>query len=1111
MKQNSIKKHYVPVFALLLAIVMFFAAFSLSAVNTASADEAEDYSNWSEAVSISNAQFSGSGDALGAPSNWTGAAIGEADLHVVSGSMNVDSYAQNKDVYELSQFDTFKSASPTSPFGKNTSDANKELYFPETNRNVLLINAGKTPAAYGYTSDGITLNPNSYYKFKVWVKSGELSADGGAAFLINGLDEDPIGYTDINTQDKPEGAAPANMLGWYDYTIFVETSSFVSATASISLQLGDNQPGGMTKGYAMFDNVTGVQLSHKTFVSETSFLGDREMVVSYNDSTLLTGFDAASDVTVNEFNNVNRGIINGLLENNAYGFEGAFTTPFETVDKNVFVISSYNKAESAFKEGYGSVSVELPTIERFKNYRVSVWYYAQNVSGGNGVNAKLKYKSVVNPGTEDSDYKTDEATSLSMSNANPNHNGWNELSIFVKGSSFTDYTAELELGLGTEASPAKGVVLYDEVRFEEITPTEYANNSANASKSVDFSSAISDSTGINNSSFNAVGTYTEELEYAGGALVNPLTPANWTFYTAETVATDGYATMTVPTDNAVYGIIPVEDMEKVGFTADKNYGNVLKMSSTEDTAFCYRSEEFKAAASSFNALSVKLNADDLSGYGANLVLKKSDKVIATIEKITKSGTYTFYVKGATTESTLKLELWLGLNVRNGVNENKKASGTVYFTEVKLATDSTEDVFNEKATAYATLRAQKSVREGVSFATVNLGAEDFTLFDSYTDGTVKYPYNWTSTNGGGTVRYGIFDATNREDSVIAPTYKNGDKQYAVVLQNVSPTYSTMTLANSYTLEADKYYTVKVTAKVQFPDDYYTVEDGERTFNKPVGAYIVLTNGDDHKFSITSTATTVDSIVDNETFETFTFHIKAPSASANTSITLGLGGEKTNEHVSGKIFVNDIVFEESSDIAFNGATEDAHTVLVDLSSASEDTDDDDTTAEVTTDSSLEWWLVPSILLAVAVLIAIVGSLIRNIIENRPKKVNKAKTASYDRRLVKDHKADKKADDGAVEVDDNFESFNDEPVSATEVETEEVTAEAETAAEEVAVESETTETAETEEATETPAEEITEEAAEETDKEEVAEEATEVTEPEEKPETKSGKRGFVDSFDD
>lgn len=54
------------------------------------------------------------------------------------------------------------------------------------------------------------------------------------------------------------------------------------------------------------------------------------------------------------------------------------------------------------------------------------------------------------------------------------------------------------------------------------------------------------------------------------------------------------------------------------------------------------------------------------------------------------------------------------------------------------------------------------------------------------------------------------------------------------------------------------------------------------------------------------------------------------------------------------------------------------------------------ENTQKGEIAWWLVPSILLGVAVVIAVIGTFIRKKIENRPKKpVNPSTRSSYDRR--------------------------------------------------------------------------------------------------------------------
>ena len=1118
MKQAiSIRKCFTVIVALLIAFALVFTSQAIAS-RSALAEET-DYSGWHEALTITNSQFAetGSGD-IPTPTNWTGAAIGNSPAtSVKSGVMNLSTYGSNKDKYFLDQYDEYKNAQPDSPFGKGDSSSDSG-YYQDTNRNVLLINANGTPTAYGYTSASFTLAPNSYYAITAWVKTGSIGANGGAAILVNGLDENPVGFTAINTESLT--ATDAKLLDWFDYTIYIETSSFLSSSATLSLQLGYNEVGGLnTKGYAMFDNITATQLSSKMFYEQTAGIssddGSRKKVYSFNESEYLPGGDFSVD---GEFGTIvgssyaSKLFIDaskGLPAENNLGLEKTLYAPTEYSDgaNKVFAVSTYNTSTGKFGSAYAGIESNEFTLDRYAYYRISAWYNSESVEGGDGVTATLKYKSVKNTG----EFTSNVTSSLSLSAENKNHNGWNELSVYVKGSDFSDYTAKLELSLGTQDNPSQGIALFDDVKIQRISPTEYNDNNSAGNKAVTIDTAT-DSSGINNGWFNTVGTY-EELEYVvngdgSKTLKNPLTPANWTMNTTSSVGTAGYSQTEVETTDAVYGLVPVEEMGNFP-TLTKTWGNVLKMSSAENTAFCYSSEDFTVATDSYNTVAVTLYADNLSGYGANLVLKKDGKVVATIEKITKSGTYTFYVKGGSADSTMKLELWLGLNDRVN-NETKLAAGTAYFTGIEFKTDSTQEVFDAKAADYKVNRDIPAVREGISYAAVALGAEDLTLFDTYDTSAVKYPYNWTISKGTGKVIYGITEQTD----------KNGS-YYAMMLQNVEATYSGHTMDNSFTLSADSYYKLTVAVKADIPDEYLENE-------KAVGAFVKLTNGD-FKFEFKDTSVTTDSITDNEVYRTYTFYIKAPASETTASIVLGLGGkDKSNQAIAGKVYLKDIVLEDISNIDYDEMVADLAddenliddcTMRADLSTtdaADDNTEDDNTDDETATDTNvnngggLEWWLIPSILLVVAVVIAIVGSFIRKRIESRPKKINVSKQSSYDRRFVKTD--DITATDTAktnADVKETFESFDD---TVTEIDSKNITETAKTeTAEDTKVADEAQDvnaeenTAETAEESEKPAEEKAGETA--------AADESEKAEPEAEEKKKDTKPadGFVDDFED
>ncbi len=1097
MKQlSTLRKHVAVIVAVVLAACFFFVAGAAVRVKPAGAETTEYDANWTKPVSITNSQFSdvGSGD-IPAPNNWTGASLFEhTGSAVKSGVLKLDEYNEsNKDNYKLDIYDEYKTATPDSPFGRGNSS--QPGHFEGTNRNVLLINANGADTAFGYTSDSFTLSPSSYYKISVWAKTGGLSANSGASIVIGGVTEETAGFKgEVDTNGVTENK------GWAEYVLYVETSAYKTATATLGLQLGSDEVNSYTKGYVMFDNIVATEITYNAFYNETRGIDGaaRKTVVSALEETpYMTGGDfetagafgsiGGGATTIKEIANA----ANGVSDDNKYGLEKQLYAPFDNGKaNNVFVVSTYNNAKSTFDEGYGYVESNVFALNRYSYYRISAWYDGENVEGGDGINATLFYKHKNN-----SEFTEAAATGLTVSTENYNHYGWSELTIYVKGSDVADgYEAKLRLGLGTESNPSKGVAMFDEVKIAEITPAEYGDLSSAGSKAVTIDT-FTDSTGITNGAFNTVGTY-DEIEFTeDGTLKTPLAPSGWTKYTVSEVGTSGYSLTAVDTENVVSGLVPVSE-----FDAFETWGNALKLSSSTDTAFCYRSSDFTVSASSYNTLAIKLEADNLAGYGANLVLKRGGKVVATIEKITQSGTHTFYIKGGEADATMCVELWLGLNDRDR-NETKLASGTVYFTEVAFASDSTEEVFTAKSEQYAHQRTVDVLRNGIHEVVVSLGTEDLSLYDSYDEG-VKTPYNWTLSKGSGVVKYGVDEAEG-----------------ALMLKNVTKTYSTVTLDNTFALKADSYYKFSMKVMTRFEDEDVADE-------KSVGAYVKLTNGD-YRFDFKSTAVTVDSVTDNNAYRTYTFYIKSASTEGTTAVVLGLGGsEKSNQAIAGTVYIKDIVLEDISNVDYEDVIKDLkddenaiddYTMRVNLAAATDDSANDgtdsadDTTTDDTTASSGEiaWWLIPSILLAVAVVIAVVGSIIKNAIVNRPKKVDNKKRSSYDRRnVVHGATAAKPADKatGAEQPKDDFEKFNDtEEVPATDV--------TETPVETPTDNAEATETAETETAAEATDEEaITETEAAETTTEEVPAEEVKAEEPAEvKIDAPAEKKEYRDGFDD
>ena len=734
----------------------------------------------------------------------------------------------------------------------------------------------------------------------------------------------------------------------------------------------------------------------------------------------------------------------------------------------------------------------------------------------------------------------------------------------MKGSVLRDYTASVECRLGADSNKSRGIAFFDNVTVEEISPADYNSYNANGNLTVDFdtqapldSSAATVSfpdTGITNGEFYQVGEY----EYNAEEFRYPVVPASWTQYTPDTAGTQGYSTTAVETDSIIAGIVPTDNATFSACAAQGWLGNgaqnhvhkdgsILMLSSSEPTAFAYRSSAFTAAADTPGTLTVSLLAENMSAtdYGASLVLKDGDRIISTIEGIKNTNgfkTYTFYIEPSSAEiGTLSIEIWLGNSDRKN-NKSKLSAGYVYVQKVSYAAiedDTTDDgagnstVTKSKAAKFAEFKtacdnerkAGLFVRAAYSFKSV-----DLTAYDVYDDSFIKYPYDWTLTASGenaGTVQYGVFDPNDRPASsypFVPESFANSPQSTAdgiLLLNNKLPAASTLTYNGSLSLAADTYYRVEVSVRVDFPEQ-------ERANAK--GATIALLDSNGNRKSvhadIRDTATKPDSIV-TDTFRTYAFYIKSGSEATTVSLALSLGENDYSKQTAGRVYVNAVTCTDVNNTIYDQAVEEIgkrdkgktydetfrYARIADLSVADEE-ETDDTPSEKGC-GTLDWWLIPSILFAVAILIALIGFMVRKIVEKKASKKGVVeKRVSYDRAATLNVEHNKNAADGekvnSVAQDGNdtqYATFNDdETETAPQAATKAETADAESAVTENA-DTETAESAEsTNESAETkPAQSgETDRKTDETAATDNAEDATQSDSP--APQTE-----FIDRFDD
>ena len=1064
---------------LCLALACSFAApaiFSARAATTSGDVIFNDF--LSKSFTVENNQFASSSGAYPqSPSSWTGGYAGSfKGSNTVAGVIDLTSEEYlDEEAYEAIKLDRYQEYAhkelPKTPFGYNTTLPNGKLYFPGTNKKVLMINTNGSETAYGYSTGELSLKARSFYKFSAYVKTGEFSQSQGAAIKLSGfIDESEIGFWNINTLSDVKKEAGVyelnsdNLYGWKQYTIYVATG-YNDETVTLTLSVGDNSEEHTcpARGYAFFDNVEAYELSATTFYQESKTTqvnparftsydmnnAPRLTVQTDDGETEIGGFtqglkgwvDIKEDEDGNTYGGALKAIHNGmapLAEDNTMGLTFDPVTPIGKTPygsdnaNNILVMYAKNKVSAGLRS--------LPfTIKRDAYYRLGIWANAAELKEGSTASIAVSGQSTI--ASDNYKLATVAVDDISVNAGSDNRYNWKEFAFYIKGSSLKDVELSVELWLGRTTKSA-GIVMFDDVTLETLTYSQYNdNNSGGTVVTVDAAAA---DTGVTNGNFATVGDY-EEYKW-------PLAPADWTYHTAADAGTAGFSAQDVNTDGVASGIIPTDEEH---FEANRNnykgapnptdgrdysIPNVLLIGSNIKTAVSYASSSFIIKADSYNKLSVNLQVRDIEGYGASLVLKDGVNVVDTIENITSTGnsfkTFTFYVKGTYGDKPLTLEIWLG-NIDRNVNRSKLSSGYVYVANVSLDTSNlTEEEYINQRTAF---KKAMTGNTKIDYVVLDLSYSDLTLFDRYSDETVKTAYKWNASTTDPNTLYkaGAFDPTilplgqNEIPSYFAKAYETAANKNNNVLyiHNINPGATTLVTRESINLTATKYYIVSVSMLIDVPA-MTDSQVGVRLEMPGIGR--VFENiGNTH--DTVGVAGDDGSIAYDKIFKTYNFYIAVGTEDIGSTLSLTLGGgEYPNQYVAGRLFVSDINIQEITNITYEEETKDVEEddefirfnsfISEGSEEAPENPDeenpdetppagDENTNAPVSVTNA--WWFVPSLLFAVAIVIAIVGVIIRKIIEKRSRRKTKEKTTSYDRKHTLTATYD---ETGSVEVEAN-----------------------------------------------------------------------------------------------
>ena len=260
----------------------------------------------------------------------------------------------------------------------------------------------------------------------------------------------------------------------------------------------------------------------------------------------------------------------------------------------------------------------------------------------------------------------------------------------------------------------------------------------------------------------------------------------------------------------------------------------------------------------------------------------------------------------------------------------------------------------------------------------------------TDGTPTY---WTPTNSVETseASSGIMDVRDYDDYFLGRPLAPAEDQYDVMyIAATEPTYYYLSSNLTYNFTSGTYY--KVSVQVRTVDITPDV-DGEYDANgiEIVHGASISIDGIDSSFSGINTAKDIeyssDTTIaqkfsdDKNGWKTYTIYINTTSDVEGT-IRLGLGTSTMT--TTGYAFFANLTVETLDEDAYNNETsqydpEDLPNNI--LLATNTVTDEEDTTTG--TYNPMDWFAIPTIIIAVAVIVAVVGFFIRKLYKSRPVK--------------------------------------------------------------------------------------------------------------------------------
>jgi len=758
--------------------------------------------------------------------------------------------------------------------------------------------------------------------------------------------------------------------GWGTFCFYIATNQ-LTAEDNLDFEVWLGSKTQVSTGNVFFNSVTVEQLDHNTFNGMTANLGTHAKLIdlrdnnvntspitnsNFEETNLFSGWKTlAQDAEVSDIASITTNAFKDSTLYSKYNLSATdlSLTNMRSSDSKVLFIANSENSYTAVE------SLENFNFERQKYYKLSVWGWS------NSTNTTATATLVDTTDNDDIEIANASLNLSTSSSTNDATNGWKEYSFYIYGDKFYNTTAKLQLAVGSENSKSSGYAYFDNITLQEITYKQYSSNSSSANSTTFNYNKNNASFTISNYSFDI--TENEKVDN-----VYPLAPASWT-YKSEENADNSLIAGVVNTHESLFD---ADSLRISGSTAPSKpntlpyqdsdaYNNVLMMGSRYLSEQTYTSQSFNLNANSFYKLSVYVNAP----YGdAKIKVSNTTGVIFEKSNITSNNWTNFitYIKTGAKEDSVTVQLILDNNSTN--------TKFAFFDEVVLS-ESSEAVFDEVVASVPT-------NNYVGTFTSKIDLVNYT-FDN--DSTTDSVANGFETTG---ATYGeCFAKIQNIYEEYGESAHSGNNALVVYCSDdINKVNYHASTKRAYELAENGYYKISVFVKTK------GISEG--------GATVTISGtGLNKSFYDINTE-----MVNVNNWTEYTFYVNAKTATSAT-LQLGLGNSTTKS--SGYAMFDDITIEKlevGDDAAFEELTSslnNQNNQVVLIEKAEESTEENTEEEEKPFEGSFNWYIVTSLITAIAIIIAVVGVMLRKVNFKRNKKIK----TSYDRRKTLDISLDRK----------------------------------------------------------------------------------------------------------